>query len=413
MKWCALGRSRWMANVSVATVLLSMLLTPLAGPWMTAEAAPLEASLAIAIKDNFYEPKEATVAAGTTVTWTNQGKQRHTVTGVDRFDSSASGGIKEYAKSGDINPGQSYSMRLDTPGTYRFICERHKDQMRGTITVVAATSGGPTATPSPSPVPNPPATPPPAPTLPPAPPPAAPPPGSASVTIGDNFLSPTTISVSTGTAVTWVNKGAKPHNVTSDTGLWDSGTINPGQSYSITFQNAGTFPYKCVFHGGMAGTVVVSGAGATPTPAPPAATPPPAPPSPPSGPAPTSPPATPTQPPAAAPNPAPPAGGNGVALGDDFFSPATLSVAAGATVTWVNNGQRPHTVTGDGGTWDSGMLRPGQSFSFTFQNPGTYGYNCAFHGGMVGSITVSAAGAPSPGAPSPTPTTSPAPAGRP
>ena len=130
MKRGALGWPRWTANaIMAATLLLALLLSVAQGP-KVASAAPFEASLAIAVKDNFYEPKDTTVAAGTAVTWTNLGRQRHTVTGVDRFDSSGSGGIKEYAKSGDLNPGQSYSMRLDKPGTYRFMCERHKEQMR-------------------------------------------------------------------------------------------------------------------------------------------------------------------------------------------------------------------------------------------------------------------------------------------
>jgi plastocyanin len=45
--------------------------------------------------------------------------------------------------------------------------------------------------------------------------------------------------------------------VTSQNSLWDSGNINPGASFSRTFQTAGSFPYYCTFHANMVGTVTV------------------------------------------------------------------------------------------------------------------------------------------------------------
>lgn len=78
----------------------------------------------------------------------------------------------------------------------------------------------------------------------------------------------------------------------------------------------------------------------------------------------------------------------------DFeFQPANLTVPAGATVTWTNAGQRTHTVSADDGSFDSGRLDPGETFSHTFTEPGTYTYHCGFHPEMQGTIKVTAAAA--------------------
>jgi len=68
---------------------------------------------------------------------------------------------------------------------------------------------------------------------------------------------PNPATVSTGTTVTWVNNDVDPHTTTSSTNVWDSRTMNPGASFSFTFQNRGTFQYVCLIHPNMVGTVVV------------------------------------------------------------------------------------------------------------------------------------------------------------
>ena len=73
-------------------------------------------------------------------------------------------------------------------------------------------------------------------------------------------FSPSTITVSLNTTVTWTNKDGVSHTVTSDTDLFDSGSIGDGQTYSYTFTTAGTYHYKCSFHSSMTGTVVVNSA---------------------------------------------------------------------------------------------------------------------------------------------------------
>ena len=76
---------------------------------------------------------------------------------------------------------------------------------------------------------------------------------------------------------------------------------------------------------------------------------------------------------------------------DNFaFSPATLDVAAGTTVTWTNKQDVTHTVTADDGSFDSGNIASGDTFSHTFDSAGTIAYHCAIHPTMKASIVVTA-----------------------
>jgi plastocyanin len=75
---------------------------------------------------------------------------------------------------------------------------------------------------------------------------------------------------------------------------------------------------------------------------------------------------------------------------DFAFSGGSITIEAGTTVTWVNQGAVNHTATGDSGEFDTGQIAAGGSASFTFDTPGTYSYHCANHPDMVGTITVSA-----------------------
>ena len=78
-----------------------------------------------------------------------------------------------------------------------------------------------------------------------------------------------------------------------------------------------------------------------------------------------------------------------IVLAKEFmFAPATLTVAAGATVTWTNNDDEPHTVVSESGLFRSGALDTNESFSYRFDKPGTYRYACSIHPRMVGTIVV-------------------------
>jgi plastocyanin len=76
------------------------------------------------------------------------------------------------------------------------------------------------------------------------------------------------------------------------------------------------------------------------------------------------------------------------ALTTTAYAPNPLNVAVGGTVVWVNNDVTAHTSTADNGTWNSGTIAPGRSFSRTFSSAGTFLYRCAIHPGMMGTITV-------------------------
>ena len=71
-----------------------------------------------------------------------------------------------------------------------------------------------------------------------------------------------------------------------------------------------------------------------------------------------------------------------------MFSPATITVKAGSTVTWTNLDEEPHTVFSDAGLFRSGALDTKDSFSFTFDKPGTYHYLCTIHPKMLGTVVV-------------------------
>ena len=77
------------------------------------------------------------------------------------------------------------------------------------------------------------------------------------VQIVDFAFSPKTITISKGTRVKWTNTGSMDHTSTSNTGIWDSGTIAPGGSFSRVFRKAGTFAYHCAIHPSMKGKVIV------------------------------------------------------------------------------------------------------------------------------------------------------------
>jgi len=74
---------------------------------------------------------------------------------------------------------------------------------------------------------------------------------------------------------------------------------------------------------------------------------------------------------------------------DNFtFAPARLTVKAGATVTWRNEDDIPHTVTSTTQLFKSKALDTEDSFSFTFTEPGTYQYFCSLHPRMTATVVV-------------------------
>ena len=85
----------------------------------------------------------------------------------------------------------------------------------------------------------------------------------------------------------------------------------------------------------------------------------------------------------------PPPASNAVSIVNMSFSPATLTVKAGTTVTWTNNDNMDHTVTADDASFDSGnMAMMGGKYSKVFSTAGTYTYHCTIHPTMKGTIVV-------------------------
>ncbi len=85
---------------------------------------------------------------------------------------------------------------------------------------------------------------------------------------------------------------------------------------------------------------------------------------------------------------APAATGNAVTIANFAFGPAALTVAVGTTVTWTNSDTAGHTVTADDGSFKSGTLGTGATFTQTFAKAGTFAYHCSIHKSMTGTITV-------------------------
>ncbi len=298
----------------------------------------------VTIANDTFQPASITVNVGGTVTWSNQDRE-HTVTARDRsWD------------SGIFDSGQTYTRTFDTAGTYEYFCIIHPDM----VATVVATAG--TGEPPPPP-------PPPPPPLPPPPPPLPPPPAGASdVSIIDNDFDPITKTISVGSTVRWVNTGQLPHTVTIN-GQFDSGFLMNGDTWSRTFNSAGTFNYICTLHPEMQATIVVTGTSGE-APPPPADDPPPV-----------------DDPPPDDDPPPPPAPVGAISIIDNDYQPGTRTAAVGSTVRWVNTGQLPHTVTVNG-QFDSGFLMNGDTWSRTFNSAGTFNYICTIHPEMIGTIIV-------------------------
>jgi plastocyanin len=92
------------------------------------------------------------------------------------------------------------------------------------------------------------------------------------VTISDFSFAPATLTITAGDTVTWTNQDPVAHTATSTGGAFDSGTMEQGESFSLTFADPGTYDYLCTPHPTMTGRIIVVAAPAAP-PGVPAATP--------------------------------------------------------------------------------------------------------------------------------------------
>jgi plastocyanin len=82
-------------------------------------------------------------------------------------------------------------------------------------------------------------------------------PKNHTVVIDGMQFSPSTIEVSVGDTVTWVNKDPFPHTATAQDKSFDSGDLQSGHSWKFKVRKKGTFPYVCTLHSTMKGVLVV------------------------------------------------------------------------------------------------------------------------------------------------------------
>jgi plastocyanin len=180
--------------------------------------------------------------------------------------------------------------------------------------------------------------------------------------IVDFDFAPRTLQVEVGTSVSWSNTGARPHTATDRGGSFDTKPISPGASAKVTFSTPGTYFYFCRINPSKMNGVVVVKPGAQPSKA--------------------------VRVQAVDPG----------QIGDKLrFDPPQLSVPAGTTLLVANVGGKPHTLTADDGSFDSGIVDPGpeggrfagKNASVTLSKPGTFGFHCEIHpAAMKGVVTV-------------------------
>ena len=187
--------------------------------------------------------------------------------------------------------------------------------------------------------------------------------------IVDFDFSPGRLTVDAGTTVTWTNTGSRPHTATDRGGTFDTKPVAPGAKAQVTLSTPGTYFYFCRINPAkMNGVLVVE------------------------------------------PGPDDPRAVRVQAIDPGFigdklrFDPPELTVAAGTTLLVANVGGKPHSLTADDGSFDTGIVDPGaqggrfagHNASVTLNQAGTFKFHCEIHpAAMKGTVTVTgqAAGA--------------------
>jgi plastocyanin len=187
----------------------------------------------------------------------------------------------------------------------------------------------------------------------------------ATITIDDTGATPTTVTVSPGDQIEFVNASTERHRMRSTTGPsdFDTGDIEPGASATVVVPFEGAYAWedhRNDHDSRFQGTILVVTGGGTDQ-----------------------------------------SGGDGgggegsapateasVSVLDRSFSPGSVTIAPNGTVQWTNVSGRDHTVTADDGSFDSGTLIEGATWSLTFDAPGVYPYFCVIHPDMRGVVSV-------------------------
>ena len=186
--------------------------------------------------------------------------------------------------------------------------------------------------------------------------------GQATNTIVDFDYTPLNMTVDVGTTVTWANTGQRPHTVTDRGGTFDTNPVLPGSKGTVSFTAPGTYHYFCRINPSKMNGIIVVKPGAQPSAA------------------------------------------NRIEAVDPAlpaetlrFDPNNLQVQAGSTILFANVGGKPHTLTADDGSFDTGIVPPGaeggrfagSNASVTVKTPGTHTFHCEIHPAvMKGTLTV-------------------------
>jgi plastocyanin len=170
--------------------------------------------------------------------------------------------------------------------------------------------------------------------------------------------------VPVGTIIRWTNNSDRPHTVTDRGGSFDTNPITPGSTGEVTFSNPGTYHYFCRINPSrMNGIITVAGDSAQ---------------------------ASVNR--VEAIDPAPQFTGERLR-----FVPDSLTVKTGSTVQFANVGGKPHSLTADDGSFDTGTVTPGAeggrfagtNATITLKQVGTFKFHCEVHPqAMTGTITV-------------------------
>ena len=180
--------------------------------------------------------------------------------------------------------------------------------------------------------------------------------------IVDFDFSPRRLTVEAGTKVTWSNNGERPHTATDRGGTFDTKPIAPGASAEVTLSTPGTYFYFCRINPAKMNGVLTVEPGADE--------------------------ARTARVQAVDPG----------QIGDKLrFDPSELTVAAGTTLLVANVGGKPHSLTADDGSFDTGIIDPGaqggrfagKNASVTLNQAGTFKFHCEIHpAAMKGTVTV-------------------------
>ncbi|MDE1769575.1 MAG: cupredoxin domain-containing protein [Thaumarchaeota archaeon] len=180
---------------------------------------------------------------------------------------------------------------------------------------------------------------------------------------GNPSFDPATVSVPKGDIIEWTNNDKVPHTVTSapDGSIWDSSIISSGKTFRLDTSKLDLkeYDYMCTVHPFMAGKITIT---------------------------------APVKPVIA--NVTIVQGAAKQSTSQKYFDPAEISVKAGTTVVWTNADSVSHTVTsgdpnaGPSGTFDSNLIKPGNTFNHVFSSVGTTPYFCTVHPWMTGKVTV-------------------------